>query len=104
MVELTLLTVPACPNAAAFEERLAAALAGHPRVVVRRREVADEREAAQAGMHGSPTLLIDGVDPFTQPGQVTSVSCRLYPDAARHPAGAPPVEALRQALAAAGHD
>jgi hypothetical protein len=28
MVELFLPTVPACPNAAAFEERLAAALAG----------------------------------------------------------------------------
>jgi len=103
-MQLILLRVPACPNAAAFEERLAAALAGHPGAVVGRRKVADEREAAQAGMHGSPTLLIDGVDPFTQPGQVTSVSCRLYPDAARHPAGAPPVEALRQALAAAGHD
>ena len=74
MVELILLTVPACPNAEAFEERLAAALAGHPRVVVRRREVADEREAAEAGMHGSPTLLIDGVDPFAQPGQAPSVS------------------------------
>jgi hypothetical protein len=104
MMELALLTVPACPNAAAFEERLAAALSGHPTLVVRRREVADEREAAQAGMHGSPTLLIDGADPFAQPGQVTSVSCRLYPDAAGHLAGAPPVEALRQALAAAGHD
>lgn len=104
MVELILLTVPACPNAEAFEERLAAALAGHPRVVVRRREVADEREAAEAGMHGSPTLLIDGVDPFAQPGQAPSVSCRLYRDADGHLAGVPPVEALRQALAAAGHD
>jgi hypothetical protein len=103
-MELTLLTVPACPNAAAFEERLAAALAGHPPVVVRRREVADEREAAEAGMHGSPTLLIDGVDPFAQPRQAPSLSCRLYRDAAGHLAGAPLVEALRQALAAAGHD
>ena len=103
-MELALLTVPACPNAAAFEERLAAALAGHPTVVVRRREVADEREAAEAGMHGSPTLLINGVDPFAPPGQVTSLSCRLYRDAAGHLAGTPPVEALRQALAAAGHD
>jgi hypothetical protein len=103
-VELILLTVSACPNAAAFEERLAAALAGHPPVVVRRREVADEREAAEAGMHGSPTLLIDGVDPFAPPGQAPSMSCRLYRDAAGHLAGAPPVEALRQALAAAGHD
>ena len=104
MVELTLLTVPACPNAAAFEERLAAALAGHPPAVVRRCEVTDEREAAEAGMHGSPMLLIDGVDPFAQPGQAPSLSCRLYSDAAGHLAGAPPVEALRQALAAAGHD
>jgi hypothetical protein len=104
MVELTLLTVPACPNAAVFEEQLAAALAGHPRGVVRRREVADEREAAEAGMHGSPTLLIDGVDPFAQPGQAPSMSCRLYPDADGHLAGAPPVQALRQAMVAAGHD
>jgi hypothetical protein len=63
-VELTLLTVPACPSVAAFEVRLAVALAGRPGVVVRRCEVADEREAAEAGMHGSPTLLIDGADPF----------------------------------------
>lgn len=104
MVELILLTMPACPIAAAFEERLAVALAGYPPVVVRGREVADEREAAEAGMHGSPTLLIDGVDPFAQPGQVTSVSCRFYRDAAGHLAGAPPVEALRKALAAAGYD
>ena len=103
-MELTLLTVPDCPNAAAFEEILAAALAGQPGAVVRRREVADAREAAEAGMHGSPTLLIDGVDPFAAPGQAPSLSCRIYRDAAGQMAGAPPVEALRQALVAAGHD
>ena len=36
-MDLTLLTVPDCPHAAAFEERLAAALAGRPGAVVRRR-------------------------------------------------------------------
>lgn len=51
-MELTLLTVPACPNAATFEERLAAALADHPGAVVHRREVTDEREAAAAGCTG----------------------------------------------------
>jgi hypothetical protein len=102
MMELTLLTVPGCPNAAAFEERLAAALAGHPDTVVRRREVADEREAAEAGMHGSPTLLIDGVDLFAAPGQPPSLSCRLYRDATDRTARAPSVEALRQVLAAPG--
>jgi hypothetical protein len=103
-MELTLLTVPACPNAAAFEERLAVALAGHPGAVLRRREVADEREAAEAGMHGSPTLLIDGVDPFAAPGEAPNLSCRLYRDAAGHTGRAPSVAALRQALAAACHD
>ena len=97
-----MLTVPDCPNAAVFEERLAVALAGQPGAVVRRREVAGEREAAQAGMCGSPTLLINGVDPFAVPGQVPGLACRLYPDATGRPAGAPPVEALRRAVERAG--
>jgi hypothetical protein len=97
-MELTLLTVPDCPNVAAFEERLAAALSGRPDVVVRRREVADQQEAEQARMHGSPTLLINGVDPFAVPDLAPGLSCRLYRDAAGRPAGAPTVEALRRAL------
>lgn len=104
MIELTLLTVPACPNAAAFEEQLAAALAGHPGAVVHRREVASELEATEAGMHGSPTLLIDGVDPFAGPDEAPSLSCRLYRDRAGRPSRAPSAAALRQALAQAGHD
>ena len=99
-MELVLLTVPDCPNAATFEERLAAALARHPGTVVHRREVASEREAAEAGMHGSPTLLVDGTDPFAAPGQAPSLSCRVYRDAAGRMSGAPTVEALRRALAA----
>jgi hypothetical protein len=101
-MELTLLTVPACPNAAIFEERLAAALADRPGVVVRRREIADELEAAEAGMCGSPTLLVNGMDPFGAPGQVPGLSCRLYRDATGRHAGAPPAEALRRALEQAG--
>lgn len=98
-MELTLLTIPACPHAAAFEERLAAALAGQPGVVVRRREITDEQEAAAAGMHGSPTLLVDGTDPFAAPGQAPSLSCRLYRDAAGRTGPAPSVEALQRVLA-----
>ncbi len=100
-MELVLLTVPDCPNAAAFEERLAAALAGHPAAVVSRRVVGDEREAAEAGMHGSPTLLVDGSDPFAAPGQPPSLSCRLYRDASGHTGPAPSVAELRRVLTAA---
>ncbi len=100
-MELFLLTVPDCPNAAAFEERLAAALADRPGAVVRRRVIADEREAAEAGMHGSPTLLVDGTDPFAAPGQPPSLSCRLYRDASGRTQAVPSVEELRRVLAAA---
>ena len=101
-MELILLTVPDCPNAAVFEERLAIALAGRPDTVVRRREVADEREAVQAGMCGSPTLLIDGADPFATPGQAPGLACRLYRDPTGQAAGAPPVEDLRRVIEQAG--
>jgi hypothetical protein len=72
--------------------------------VVHRREISDERAAAQAGMHGSPTLLINGADPFALPGQEPSLSCRIYRDAEGHPFPAPSAEALREALAAAEDD
>jgi hypothetical protein len=102
-MELTLLTVPECPSAPIFEERLAAALADRSGVTVDRREIADERAALQAGMHGSPTLLIDGIDPFAVPDQAPSLSCRLYRDDAGKVGAAPSVEELRQAIAAASN-
>ena len=100
VIELVVLTVADCPNAAAFEERLAAALAGQPAAVIRR-VVGDEREAAETGMHGSPTLLVDGADPFAAPDEPPSLSCRLYRDAAAHTGPVPSVEELRRVLAAA---
>jgi hypothetical protein len=103
-MELVLLTVPDCPNAAAFEEHLAAALAEHPAAAVRHRVVGDEREAAEAGMHGSPTLLVDGTDPFAVPDQLPSLSCRLYRDASGQAGPVPSVHELRLVLAAAGDD
>jgi len=103
-MELVVLTVPDCPNAAAFEENLAAALAGRPDAVVRRRVIASEREAADAGMHGSPTLLVGGTDPFAAPGQPASLSCRLYRDASGRAGSVPSVQELRRVLTAAADD
>src|SRR5262249_26407113 len=97
-MELTLLTVPDCPNAAAFEQRLAAALAGRPGAGARRRGGARERGAGPAGVRGPPRLVINCVDPFGAPGQVPGLACRLYRDAAGRAAGAPTAAALRRAL------
>jgi hypothetical protein len=97
-VEVTVLTVPGCPNAELLDERLATAAAGLRGVRVTRRVVPDEQQAAVLGMRGSPTLLIGGADPFADPGEPASFSCRLYRQADGSLAGAPPADTLRRAL------
>jgi len=101
-MELTVLAVPGCPNAPVLEQRLAEALAGRPAATVVRRVIADADEAARWGMHGSPTLLIDGRDPFGVLGADPAVACRLYKTEDGRLDGAPTVAALRGALEQAG--
>lgn len=101
-MELTVLAVPGCPNAPVLERRLAEALAGRTALPVARRVIADADEAAQWGMTGSPTLLINGRDPFAVPGADPAVACRLYKGEGGRLEGAPTVEALRQVLEQAG--
>ena len=100
-MQVTVVAVPGCPHLPVLEECLAEALDGLPAVTVGRRVVATEDEAARSGMHGSPTILIDGIDPFAEPGQPASVSCRLYRDSDGRADGAPSVSQLRHALTTA---
>jgi hypothetical protein len=107
-MQLTILAVADCPNAPVLENRLAAVLSNRAGVTLSHQVISDESQAARWGMHGSPTLLIDGTDPFAQPGQPPGMSCRLYRDATGQTSGAPSVDQLRQvigqALAAEGTD
>ena len=97
-VHLTLLAVPGCPNLAVLEDQLATVLASFPHVTVSRRVIADEQAASRWGMHGSPTLLVDGADPFAAPGQRASLSCRLYLGEDGRAAGVPTQAQIRRAL------
>jgi hypothetical protein len=92
-----LLTTPGCPHREVFEQRLAQALAGRAVTIVRH-EVDDTGQARRLGLRGSPTLLIDGTDPFAVPGEPVGVWCRLYrlPDGSVD--GAPSVDQLQAAL------
>lgn len=97
-MHLTILAEGTCPNAPVLKDRLAAVLDGREDVSVSHRVICDEDEAARWGMHGSPTLLIDGVDPFAEPGQPPSMSCRLYREDDGRTSGAPSAGQLRQAI------
>ncbi|MFF7961105.1 organomercurial lyase [Streptomyces rubiginosohelvolus] len=96
-MRITVLTVPDCPNAPVVRERITEALGGRE-AQVELVEVREEAQAARWGMTGSPTVLVDGVDPFAVAGAPASVSCRLYRDEEGRPGGAPSIEALRQAF------
>jgi hypothetical protein len=97
-MELTVLAVPDCPNAPLLEARLGQVLAGRPGVTVRRVQLGDLDAAARWRMHGSPTLLVDGRDPFAEPGTGPALACRLYRGEKGRLEGAPTMAALRQAL------
>lgn len=64
---------------------------------ISRQVVSTSDEASELGFLGSPTILIDGNDPFAEVGAGPGLACRIYrtPDG---PAGAPRVAELRDAL------
>jgi hypothetical protein len=102
-MRIQVLHVSDCPGAAVLTERLAQLLAGRPDVHLDRQVVTDEAQAVTLGMSGSPTLLVDGVDPFAEPGRSPSMSCRLYRDTDGHVSGEPSAAQLGRALAAAAN-
>lgn len=97
-MKLVVLHVTDCPNLQPMLDKLAAATP----LPVTTLEVTTEPEAAALGMHGSPTLLIDGIDAFATADQCFGgVSCRLYRDQDGRIIPAPSADQLRDALATA---
>jgi len=98
--DIMVLHVRDCPSVTPLLERLlvAADLAGVS-ITTTLRVVESESEARVIAFAGSPTILIDGNDPFASEG-VTSFGCRLYESGGRLD-GAPSMPQLTAALLAA---
>ncbi len=77
-VRIDILYVPGCPNLTAARTHVQQAVhdAGLS-AVVEEVEIHTPADAQRFGMHGSPTILIDGHDPFRL-ADVPSLACRLY--------------------------
>ncbi len=97
-MDIALLYFDECPNWRIADERLAVVAAERSDLTVSRHLVDTLEEAERVGFHGSPSILVNGIDVFAEPGDGVGLSCRVYrtPDG---PAGAPTVEQLRSALA-----
>lgn len=97
-MDIELLVIPDCPNDAAAAELIRTAVADTGvRATIARTVIASPDQAQQRGFTGSPTILLNGVDPFARPDAPVALSCRLYstPDGLR---GTPALRDLRQAL------
>jgi hypothetical protein len=96
-MEITLLYFDGCPNWQVADRRLAELAAERSDVTVTRRRVETVQEAVRVGFHGSPSILVDGVDVFVGPDAGVGLACRVFASPAGL-AGAPTLEQLRQVL------
>ncbi|WP_137121308.1 thioredoxin family protein [Segeticoccus rhizosphaerae] len=96
-MDITLLYFDGCPNWKLADQRVTQIAAGRADITVTRRLVDTVEEAERVGFHGSPSILVNGVDPFAQGDPGVGLACRVYatPDG---PAGAPSAEQLHAAL------
>ena len=96
---IDLLYFDGCPNSAVAEERLRAALhrTGRGDVAVNRVHVDGPEHAERLGFTGSPTVRVNGNDPFATGDETVGYACRVYagPDG---PSGSPTVEQLMEVL------
>jgi len=95
-VDVELLYFDGCPNWEAADRRLLE-LAPELGFRLRHRLVTGPEDAEAAGFRGSPTILVNGRDPFAEDAVAVGLSCRLY-RTADGPAGSPTIEQLRSAL------
>jgi hypothetical protein len=100
-VKVEVLYFDGCPNWMVAAERLHAALGAveEEAVQVERVLVATVDEAEQRHFVGSPTVLINGRDPFADRALPVGLACRLY-QTPTGPSGAPTVEQIIEALRA----
>lgn len=97
MVNVTLLYFDDCPNWVETDRHLRALAAEYPEMVLQRRLVETAVEAEEIGFHGSPSVVVDGVDLFVDADALVGLSCRMY----RTPsglAGSPTRAQLREAI------
>lgn len=96
-MKVELLYFDDCPNWKLADEHLQA-LAETRDLQVEHRLVTTPEEAEAARFRGSPTVLVDGRDPFATGDEPFGLACRVY-QTPEGPAGSPTRDQLEAALA-----
>ena len=97
-MDITLQYFDGCPNWKVADARLQALKEEGFDLEIVRQLIETPEAAAEAGFRGSPTVLVDGIDPFADPGAPVGLSCRVY-RTDEGLAGSPTLDQLRKAVA-----
>lgn len=101
-LRVTLRHFEGCPHWRTAHDRLRQALRqeGFSRVEPILKRVETPEEAERLRFVGSPTILLNGRDPFAETDESFGLSCRVY-QTPEGLAGSPTIEQLREALRSA---
>lgn len=100
MIRITLQYFDGCPNWEQTDRILTNLLAEGWDATVDYELIDSYDQAMERGFIGSPTLLVNGADPFGDKDSLPGLSCRIYQTDAG-PAGSPTIHQVRQAIAKA---
>lgn len=95
-MDVTLLYFDGCPNWRQTAEHLRT-LSGELDLTISLRKIGSAEEAEQTGFRGSPTILVQGRDPFASGDEPVGLACRVY-QTPHGQAGAPTIDQIRDAL------
>ena len=95
-MDVTLLYFDGCPSWQTVDRRLRE-LADEFGFDLGYRKVDTPEAAEELSFRGSPTVLVDGRDPFAQGDEPVGLSCRIY-QTPNGPAGSPTLEQLRSVV------
>jgi hypothetical protein len=79
-MKITIQYFDGCPHWKVADRRLANVLQGldRERFTLEYQLIESPEMAEQVGFHGSPTILIDGRDPFATGAEPIGMSCRVF--------------------------
>lgn len=99
-MKVTIRYFAGCPNWRLAEARVRRVLREHgpPDARVVLEDVETPEDARRLAFRGSPTILVDGEDPFADGEGAIGLACRVFATP-EGPRGAPTIEQLRAALA-----
>lgn len=100
MTQITVRYFEGCPNWQVAVQRIQDAATGRDDVILDYDLVETPEHAERLDFVGSPTILINGADPFSEPRRPVGLTCRIY-QTATGPTGSPTLAQIAQALEAA---